>query len=176
MCAWCIYIQIICILLKRSSTPFAPGPDKQQNRRARLINGKSRTRYSSKWQTQPPPTARRPARVFDSPRRSPFDFTDVCSNTSRALQNNTIYRSPAVSANRTRPLDAVSRSPEVYGGAAASQEFPLGTLYTQTHALCIYTYYVKQTIQRIYRRTLRCLPKPSSPFRPPRHTELARYS
>lgn len=56
----CIHVLDIYSSSTRTSwTPPPPpsGPDEQQNRRARLMNGKSRTRYLPKWQTQPrPPT------------------------------------------------------------------------------------------------------------------------
>jgi len=43
--------------------PPPPSPDEQQNRRARLMNGKSRTRYLPKWQTQPSPPTHPPLHV-----------------------------------------------------------------------------------------------------------------
>jgi len=53
------YIYSSSTRTSRVASPSHHGLDEQQNRRASLMNGKSRTRYSSKWQTQPP-TATQP--------------------------------------------------------------------------------------------------------------------
>jgi len=131
------------------------------------MNGKSRTRYSPKWQTQPPP----PTRVCltlpaDRPLTSPTTSVQTRPTHSKIII--CIYRSLAVSANRTRPLDAVSRSPEVYGGGGGTGISAGHAVYTQTCALVVYiiivyTYYAIQTIyiKRIYRRNAQCLPKSS---------------
>jgi len=108
------------------------------------MNGKSHTRYSSKWQTQPPPPPTLPPRVClilpaDRPLTSP---TSVQTHPvhCKIIIICTTTLSPYPRTAHDLSTWSLGRRKSTVAAAAVAQEFPPDTLYTQPYTLCIYTH------------------------------------
>jgi len=118
---------------------FNPGPDEQQNRRARLMNGKSRTRYSPKWQTQPPPTSPLPPRMCltlsaDRPLTSPTSVQTHPAHCKIII----IYTATLSPYPRTAHDLSTRSLGRRKSTAAVAQEFPPGTRCTLSPIRFVY--------------------------------------